>query len=227
MVQILPKIPGFGEQLGQTLGSVAESLGQGFIQRRNNQLDNQILSSLESEYQSGNVSPLNMIKKFSSISPEKQAALTPIIGQFIANQTQSQGLANQELARKEEVGGTLNDIADELGKGHSGLFNYYNKFSGKGRESRAYIDTKSLSLEKRLAEMVGKGALSKSRFDYLVSKLPSSNDSDATNRGKLRALAEEFKVEIKNPKFKEAFKEESNNPVSQVKERPSLGSFYR
>ncbi len=131
------------------------------------------------------------------------------------NQLSGQKAASQEAeVAHQDIDANLNDITNEIEKGYSGLANYYNKFSSAGRQSRAYIDEKSLAIERKLADMVGKGTVSQKKFDYIVSKLPSSNASDATNRGRLKALSEEFKVELRNPKFKAEFEKAAGQSAS-------------
>ena len=213
MVQVLPSVPGFGEQLANVLGGALGDVGQGLLQRGLNRRDQSILNQFGTN---PNLTPLQQFQMFGSLSPGMQQRIGPLLPHVMEHQGRQQAAQMEAVSGKEEIGTTINDIVNELEKGHSGLLNYYNKFTAKGRQSRAYIDEKSLGIEKKLADMVGKGALSKARFDYMVGKLPSSNASDATNRGRLKALSEEFKVEIKNPKFRSAF-QEASAPSATVK----------
>jgi hypothetical protein len=223
MVQVLPTFPTFGEKLIDTLTQAGGRIGEGLLSRQRGQLDQQILNQLASNPE---VSPLQQIQAFGKMSPQAQQTLSPLFTHLIDLQ-KNQSARKEEEALKaqqehEDVAETINSLADELMEGKVGKFNQYNKLTSKGRESRAYFDELGLAIEKRLANMVGKGALSKVRFDYLKKNLPSSGDTDATNRGRLRALAKEFKVDIENPAFqrslKQSEKESEGNPKVSLEE---------
>lgn len=213
MVQVLPYVPSFGEQLGPVLGQAVGNIGQGLQQGSQNKRDEQIIQSFDQTD-----SPINQIQKFARLSKAKQEALSPVFQQMIKTQGAQQGAQQQQVQEHEDISKTINSMVDVLSEGKVGLGNIFNKVTAKGRENRAYYDELALGVERRLADMVGKGALSKTRFDYLKSKLPNSHDTDATNRGKLRALAQEFKVEIKNPEFKKYLDEaKQSSPEGDVK----------
>lgn len=200
MVQVLPYVPGFGEQLGKVLANAGADIGQGYLNGRQRKSDQSIISQLAS---SQDHSPISLLQSWSQLSPDTQKTISPLLQQFMQTQGR-QGQDKQEAEmEKEEVGQTINALTDQLMKGGTGTgVTHFNKLVPWGRESRAYFDELALGIEKRLAGMVGKGALSQARFDYLKHNLPSSSNSDATNRGKLKALAEEFKVDINNPEFR-------------------------
>lgn len=205
MVQVLPAVPSFGEKLATALTQAGADIAQGYQQRNAKQQDQEIFNSFDP-----NDSPINQIQKFSRLSPETQKNLTPLFSQILKTQG-AQQIQNQKMQEKaaveekehQDVSQSINSLMDKLEEGDVGKFNQWNKLFAKGRENRAYFDEIALTIEKRLATMVGKGALSKSRFDYLIKQLPRSNDTDATNRGKLKALAEEFKVERQQKKSNE------------------------
>lgn len=225
-VQVLPYVPSFGERLGQVIPEAGANLFQGYLQGKQNRADQQVLQDLVSN---PNLTPLQVIAQAGRLSPKSQASLSPLFSHFVTaqqNQLAKQQSAQQEASQEhEEVSETINSLADELMEGRVGKFNQYNKLTSKGRESRAYFDELALAIEKRLANMVGKGALSKARFDYLKKNLPSSDETDATNRGKLRALAKEFKVDIQNPSFKKEAK--SAEREVEGKERASLEDIFK
>lgn len=206
MVQVLPYVPSFGERLVPEIGQAVGNISQGLQNRAQNQSDQRIIQSFDP-----NDSPMNQIQKFSRLSRGKQDSLSPLFQQMLKTQGQQQGPQQQQMQEHEDISKTINSLVDTLAEGKVGLGNIFNKVTAEGRESRAYYDELALGVERRLADMVGKGALSKTRFDYLKSKLPSSSDTDATNRGKLRSLAEEFKVDIKNPEFKKLLKQEGES----------------
>jgi hypothetical protein len=227
MVQVLPGVPGFGEHLIQALSGAAGNIGQGLINRRTNLHDQNVLSQLTANAES---SPLQQIEAYSKLSPGAQSRISPLFTHLLdlsKNQSFKREEAQQKATQEhEDVSETINSLADELMEGKTGKFNFYNKLTAKGRESRAYFDELALAIEKRLATMVGKGALNKERFNYLKKNLPSSGDTDASNRGKLRALAKEFKVAINHPSFKEKLKE-SENEVEGNAQKPSLEELFK
>lgn len=206
MVQILPYVPSFGERLAPVLAQAGTDIFKGFQQRNANQKDQEIINSFDQ-----NDSPINQIQKFSKLSAQRQETIAPLLQQLLKTQG-AQEIQNQKSAAKqqekqaaeqkehEDISQTVNSLLDELETGKVGKFNQYNKLTSKGREHRAYFDELALGVEKRLATMVGKGVLSQARFAYLLKNLPKSSDTDATNRGRLKALAEEFKVIRKEEK---------------------------
>jgi len=217
MVQVLPYVPGFGEKLAAALGQAGGDVAQGFIQRNQNQNDQRILDSFDP-----NASPIEQIKHFGKLSPQKQQALVPLLQQLMKSQGANQ-VANQKIEAKqqekaleeqkshEDISQTVNSLMDELEKGHVGKYNQINKLFEYGREDRAYFDELSLGIERVLAGLVGKGALNQQRFAYLMGKLPNSEETDATNRGRLKALAEEFKViRKKTGESEKGFKQSSS-----------------
>lgn len=215
MVQVLPYVSGFGEKLGQVLANAGGDISQGYLNGRQRKSDQSIISQFGS---AENQSPIGLIQSYSRLSPQAQQTIAPFLQQFMQSQGKQAEATQAADMEKEEVGQTLNSLTDELMKGKLGTgWQHLNKLTSSGRESRAYFDELALGIEKRLAGMVGKGALSKARFDYMVKNLPSSSDSDARNRGKLKALSEEFKVEIKNPEFrKQLGMEESAEKSSSI-----------
>lgn len=201
MAQFFQRPPSFGEKLGEALGGAIGNVGLGVVDRFQRQKDQRVLDQLLTQPGS---SPVQQINAFSSLSPRSQQSLTPLFTHFLDMQ-RVQGAQQAERAEKqqaevqehEDISELINEASDELAKGKLGVgVAKLNKLTAKGRESRAYFDELALGIEKRLANMVGKGALSVPRFEYLKKNLPSSDNTDATNRGKLRALAKEFKVDI-------------------------------
>jgi len=66
--------------------------------------------------------------------------------------------------------------------------------SSRTREDRSEFDTLSGAIESALLPEVSKGPLAKQRFNYLMSLLPKSSDTNATLRGKFKALARDFNL---------------------------------
>lgn len=212
MVQVLPYVPGFGEKLAEVISQAGTNIGNGLINRNVRLSDQRIIDQLAN---SQNLSPIQQISAFGKISPKGQQGLGPLFT-HVLDQQRSKGVQQQEQQQEhQDISELINESVNELMNGNLGFFNQYNKATSKGRESRAYFDELALGIEKRLATMVGKGALSVPRFEYLKKNLPSSSNTDATNRGKLRALSKEFKSEIKNPEFVKILEGSSESQPAQ------------
>ena len=207
MVQVLPYVPSFGEKLAPALAQAGVDIHSGFQKRRLNQQDQQLIDSFNPED-----SPLVQIQKFARLSPERQTALSPLFSQFFKQSGQQ-----QEIGRPlEETLGELQQIAENPNS-KIGFFNILNKATEKGREDRAYFDELSLSIERYLADKVGKGTLSKQRFEYLKSKLPQSSDTVAKSKGKIRGLQRELVAEENKMQAREG----------KTGSKPPLESFLR
>ena len=196
MVQILEKGPSFSDELISTLGQGLKNY-QGYQAQKN---DEQLIGSLNNP----NLSDIERIGIASKLSPERQQAFLPLYSDVLQTQNKQKVQQNEanikqqqaqleEMRANEEVLGTIDELSEKLVEGGTGFWNQFNTVFPKGREKRAYFDNLSVGIEKRLVEMVGKGTLSKERFKYIQGLLPKASDTDATNRGKLKALAKEFK----------------------------------
>jgi len=101
-----------------------------------------------------------------------------------------------ELKQREETKKTaqsaFNNSARILKKGNigrgSGIYSY---FDNNVARDTGEFNTAVAGLEAMLVDMVSRGALSDSRFEYITKTiLPKSTDSDAEIEGKLKSLAE-------------------------------------
>lgn len=244
-VQVLPGIQSFGERLAPAIGQGVENFASAYKKRQADKLDKTILEQLNND---PNLSDMDKIAKISQLSLEKQSSFIPLYSQVLqqqntlkiqheqfqnrqlqdqlkqqAKQEQEQIKDQQENADALEI---VNELADKLEQGDVGFWNYYNKLSSKGRENRAYFDELALGIEQRLVQKVGKGSLNMQRFAYLKSLLPSSSDSDATNRGKLKALAKEFKGEISKPSSSQEESPSTSKEEAKSAKRPSLEEIF-
>lgn len=199
MVQVLetPLSPlqALTPQINQTVGNLV----QGFKQRGINKSDQAIINQFESN---PNMSPMEMLANYGRLSPEKQQAYTPVIQQFLKTNAIQESKERESQSAHEDISQSVNSLIDKLESGEVGKFNQWNQLFAKGRENRAYFDVLAVGIESRLAQMLGKGTLNQKRFDYLMGLLPKASNTDATNRGKLKAFVEEFKVNAKNPEYR-------------------------
>ena len=141
--------------------------------------------------------PEDVIKSmFSSrgISPERAKT----VGELIITSREKASKAREEkglvsAARRSGLQDSFNRMSSILKGGSTGLVP---GVFPKAREDRSEFDGLAANFEAALMPLVSKGALAKPRFDYLMSLLPKSNNTDATNRGLMKALAREFGLDI-------------------------------
>lgn len=226
-----PRQTGLGyiaQQLGEGLGGGLQSgVDKYFVEKQNKQKAQGLAPIFEQ---------LGMEKEKidqllgSGLSPEQ---LIPI-ADLAQKQQQYQQKQQAELEEKEgprrEVGNVINEMVDILEGGTLGKANAMNQLFAYGRHNRGLYDELALRIEKELAGMVGKGALSKARFDYLLKNLPKSSYTDATNRSKLQGLAKIFGTTIDNPDFwKKVGKYQSGAGGSEGSQegKPSLEDIFK
>lgn len=88
MVQVLPYVPGFGEQLAQALGGAAENIGQGYLQGRENRQDQTILQQLTNPEKP--LTPMEQIHLVGRLSKQGADKIRPLIQQNLANEQKRQ-----------------------------------------------------------------------------------------------------------------------------------------
>jgi hypothetical protein len=97
-----------------------------------------------------------------------------------------------------------------------------------GRTSESFGEFTSLlgALESRLVELVNKGTLSNTRFNYIKNELlPKANDSQETIRGKMKGLALELDLDPSALTPKKKGKKVTSVGVSGPKDKRPLSSF--
>ena len=194
MVQILEE-----EDFG---ANIARGLGKG--------LQNPLQTLLQTKVQRMN--EREKLKNLSSIlspspgeSSEEEIEIGP--GQLIALEQQYPG-SGKILQEHMKVKKAEKEKKDDLLKVEKSLANMLkvlpevgpgkalNRLSSKGRASRQYFDSLGLNLEQIGATMVGKGVLSKPRFEFLLKNLPSSSKTQAANKGAIKAWSEILGIEL-------------------------------
>lgn len=203
-VQVLPAVPSFGEKLAETLAQAGGNIGQGFIERQQRSSDQQIMNQLASN---PNATSMDMIKAYTSLSKPTQATIAPLMQQYIKGQEAQQiaqmkgtragrgGLADVPEAEKDLLNGVMTRWKELQEKGNVGITNILKRGSAQVREDVAEFNTLRASVEAALLPLVNKGTLAKSRFDYIMSNIPTANDTIATQRGKMKAISQEFGLE--------------------------------
>lgn len=192
--------PSFGSQLGQALGGgIGQGLHQQMVQMFEQKQRQKQLSGLTPILKQLGL-PDQGIKELtdSGLDPKDVLSFASHVAPIYAKAQEEKNAASLEKQGTEDV---VNQMVDLLETGTLGKANAMNQLFAYGRHNRALYDELALNIEKNLVQMVGKGTLQKNRFDYLRKLLPSSNNTDATNRGKLQAIAKEFKINIANPEF--------------------------
>ena len=118
---------------------------------------------------------------------------------------------------REELTDTMKRQLDLIKTGSIGIAAPVNRiFSSEAREDIAEFNGLSARIEAALLPLVSKGTLAKDRFNYIISLLPKASDTDATNRGKLKALSREFGITLG----------ELGQKKEQQKEKRSLGEIF-
>lgn len=225
MVQTIERAPSFGTQLAQTLGQAAGNIGQGFIQRRNNQADDRILSEFGNN---PNLTPLQQIQSFAKLSKDKQQSLSPLLGQYIKTQGQQQVEGSKQQLKQQEEASKSSEEQKEWGQ----VFNTLDEglpYVGsaipftksmlahfpwsKAAEQRELYDVTAFQLERYARGAHTKGTMSTQIYNSLLSKLPDSKLSEAANRGRIKGWKNALLDNSKTPEILD-----SNTPDQQKSE---------
>jgi len=88
------------------------------------------------------------------------------------------------------------------------------------RGNRQEFDTLALELEKKAADMVGKGTLNKQRFEFLKSRLPSSSKTQSQNKSALKAWNRILGLNL--PQFEVKEKSNATQKIKKAEEGEAL-----
>ena len=172
--------PTFSENLAMGVpGAVTEST-QGIGQLLQGMQQRKYLANMFGE----NVSGLN---------PELQKI-------YLANQLRQK---KEEGIDKEHISNIINSMKELVGS--TGPTQWVQgKLTEEGRYNQQKFNTLAVDLENIASTMVGKGVLSKPRFEFLLKNLPSANKTQAANQASLDAWEEVLKLnnEMKLPEEK-------------------------
>jgi|SRR5665213_2871004 len=219
MVQIIPANPSFGTLLAQHLGQAGVDIGQGFLQGQQNKQKRSGISTLLQQY---------------GITPEQaqQISGSGIEAKDVLAHGDKLNPQNPQQAAQQSTQTVFNEMSALLAGNAPGIgVSPLTKvgLNRKGVENRAYFDTMRARFEATLLPLVNKGALSKARFDYILSNIPKASDSQRAIYGKLKALSKDLNLD---PSALEAvpFKEEDASGMSSNKipkssfQKPSSGN---
>lgn len=198
MVSVLQPTPTPGARLGGALGGGVSQGLQMLVQAKVQQMQqSQELANLARTLQSvrgpGAEEELIGAEEYQGISPEQLAVLStkhPEAAKIIQKSEEQK----KEVFEKKQEKARLNKVFAEMEKtlkgGNLGITP--KRLTPQGRRDRQYFDTLAVALENIASTMVGKGVLSKPRFEFLIKNLPGSGKTDARNEGSLKAWALEL-----------------------------------
>lgn len=183
MVQYITPAPSFNTLLAQHLGSAIGNIGQGYLEGQQQKQRRAGTSTLLQQY---------------GITPEQadQIAKSGIEARDIL--AHAEKLTPQGQQRQDQTQNVFNEMASLLASNAPGIgiapFTAIGT-SPKGAENRAYFDTMRARFEAALLPLVNKGALSKERFNYILSNIPKASDRQRVIYGKLKALANDLNLD--------------------------------
>lgn len=146
------------------------------------------------------------------LTPEQETVLAlqdPTAFNAYKHLKESRAKEKEVVKQKENLQGTFDEMTKTLLGGNLGKFTT-GHITPEGRRDRQYFDTLNTQLESIGKEMVSKGVLSAPRFAFLMSNLPHSNNTDATNAGSLEAWAKELGMKVPE-ELQSLYKSESKN----------------
>lgn len=180
-----PRQPSFSSQLGSMLGT---GIGQGIASGLND-----MLKQKENKRALGGLSPFfkqiglddNEIDTIVNSGLDPQLAITATV-----NFAKQKAKTAQETSGN--VQGIFNTMSEMLAKDLPGIGISPKTRIGldpEGSQNRAEFDSLRGGIESALIPLVNKGALSKNRFDYILSLIPNASDRQRAILGKLKGLS--------------------------------------
>ena len=199
MVQVLPYVPSFLEQLSPHIAQAGGAIGAGIGQHYRNKADASILQQL----QSGTVKPVDYPTLWSKLSPGARKTNEP----FLASHLRTQEAAAKEEHKREtkdlekyESANAVISTADDMKK----LLKYtgstkipftssFNAKSGgvnrEGLEKRNEFDTLAASAASFFRDLETKGQLPLGLYEKVIlPRLPNSEVSERENKGRINGI---------------------------------------
>lgn len=186
--------PSFGENIGKQFSQGLATGLQLLAQDRVNKMKHERLKNLLGELgtgegRSGEYSPQELV-----VMEQLIPGSSKIFQEHQKVQREERKTQEAEAKTQEGLQSAVNDMTGLVE--FTGPLKYAKSFSPEVREKRQTFDTLAIALEKKAAEMVGKGTLSKPRFDFLMKTLPSSKKTQAANIGALKAWSKVLGVDF-------------------------------
>lgn len=194
--QMIPAAPGFGEQLGRSLGaglgeSLQSSIGDFFQTKQNKRA----LEGLTPVFESAGFDP-EQIKQVvgSGMQPQQALQALQVLGP-IMKQRQEEAKLQEEGAKVQKDFDRLTDILD------TGKIGFGSEVGAKFRPETGQLvhEFNSLrgALEAKARTMVAQGRLTDQQFKFLLEELiPRAGERDSTIRGKLRGAGQMLGLDI-------------------------------
>lgn len=200
MVQVLPYVPSFLEQISPHVGNVAGTLAGAVGKHYQNKKDETILQQL----QSGSASPVNFPTMWSKLSEGARKKYEP----FLMSQLRTQEAGAKEEQKREtkdlekyEIAKSVIDTADEMEK----LIEYTGStripftksagarteafFNREGVEKRNEFDTLAASAASFFRDLETKGQLPLGLYEKVIlPRLPNSEVSERENKGRIKGI---------------------------------------
>ncbi len=181
---------GFGEGLSSGLQMLLQAKMEGMQRQRQQQGLAQTLGGLGGPDAQGAPGE----EEFQEIPAQQLAMLATEYPEAAKILGKEQERKRTEFAKKKETANlqkVFGEMERTLKGGRLGVLQL-GRATAEGRRDRQYFDTLAVGLENIASTMVGKGVLSKPRFEFLLKNLPNSNKTDARNEGSLKAWALEL-----------------------------------
>lgn len=234
MVQVLPAVPGFGEQLGQALTGALGNIGQGLINRRDFKQDQNILGQMASN---PSVSPLQQIQSYAALSPQLQNTLGPVFSEFIKSSQRSHAAGPEASSDAIGLKTALDKLDDNIEfTGTTALPGTKSFLGGSlnrdAREKREEFDTLGFWSTDQVFTHFNKGTISKDKLKTLKDDLaPNSKLSERQNKARINSLRviANLPKDVSEKEFDQTVAKQKKvlDKIGAGSEKPSLTSFFR
>lgn len=205
MVQVLPEVPSFGTQFARNLGGGfsqglsrrAEFFEKMALQKQKQEQQQSFFKNLQGQQPPSEGNKLSGQKEELSLTPDQETMLAlsdPTAFNAYKHLKEERSKAKEDTRRKDNLRETMGEMTKTLLGGNLG-WTPKRKTTAQGRRDSQYFDSLGVQLESIGKEMVSKGILSQARFAYLLSNLPASSKTDASNAGALEAWYKELGME--------------------------------
>lgn len=183
MVQVLPYVPSFLEQISPQLNQILGGISTGVGAHYRNKADQSILSEL----QSGNTNPINYPDLWSRLSPETREIHEP----FLQSNLRMREAENKEEIKRRSAQAEKQETREELIPVSQNISSLIDKAAyGAGSiQDMAELDTSGFWFTDKVYTHFNKGVVSNIRFENMKNELsPNSRQRPSVNRARLASL---------------------------------------